>query len=67
MTLLQIIRLHVYGSGPVSFASILAYVHKQFSPATQDFQVANALTDLIRSGDVALYDDGVSFTADKPR
>jgi hypothetical protein len=65
MSLSDIIAIHVNGSGPVTFSSILTYVHVQFGPV-EDYEVAKALTDLIRAGTVQLYDDGESFSPDKP-
>lgn len=66
VSLTEIIRIHIHASGPVSFASIVAYAREQWSPETEEHVVARVLTDLMRSREVALYDDGVSFTSDKP-
>lgn len=63
----NLILRHVRGSGPVSFASILAYVQEQGPVDAKPHEVAHTLNVLIQAGEVSLYDDGVSFApTEKP-
>lgn len=58
---------HLRAEGPVSFSSIRRHVARHFEADPQTWEIAAALTLLIRHGHAALYDDGTSFDWEEER
>jgi len=67
MTLPEVIMCHVRAEGPVTFASIMGWVSEQHQGEHEDYQVAAALTELIRKGELDLYDTGDAFVLPTPK
>lgn len=49
------------GGGPVPFALVRRYLREFCDPRIEDYLIAEALTDMIRSGDLDLADTGDGF------
>jgi len=49
------------GGGPVPFALVRRYLREMCDPRIEDWRIAESLTDLIRSGELDLADDGDGF------
>lgn len=56
---------HIRASGPVDFKSVLSYTYSQYPEACLPYEVADAITKLIRDGSVKLWDDGETFVSDE--
>lgn len=67
MTLEEVIMCHIRAEGPVTFGSVMGWVHVQHDGEHEDYQVAAALTKLIRSGEIELYDTGDAFVLPTPK
>jgi hypothetical protein len=57
----DVIMHHLRASGPVSFGSIVAYVHEQHDKSTPAWSVAECLNVLIVQQKAYLYDTGTAF------
>jgi hypothetical protein len=53
----RFILLHVKASGPVSFASILAWLVDQYPGTVNHHKTREAIADLEESGELEKYDD----------
>ncbi len=61
-TIKGLARIEVVSTGPpVSFKTVFNFCKSQYIGKVEDYQVAEALTELIKEGDVVLYCDGISF------
>ncbi len=53
--------LRAEGGGPVPFALVRRYLREFCDPRIEDVRIAEALTDMIRAGDLDLADTGDGF------
>jgi hypothetical protein len=49
---------YITGGGPATFASLHQYCKLKYSPDLDDYKIAAAITFLIRTRQICLYDDG---------